>query len=234
MAEFIQATTDANSEWFADNVRYETLQEKLEGYRRIRQIVEQEIKGAQRLLDIGNGGFFNYNTLLARSVTAIDLFVKEGAGPTPNSTMRPGSFLDLPCADGEFDVVMEQNVLHHVTGNSVDENHRNLRRCLAEMYRSLAPGGKGVIIESTVNRVFHACECLAYRPLLFAKRGGHPVTFQYTAAHVADAAVVAGFRIEELTWIPRGMWILQFGYLWPSALTPARPIKLIVRKPALG
>jgi len=70
--------------------------------------------------------------------------------------------------------------------------------------------------------------------LLALKKGGHPVTFQYTPRQLIEAAKACGFRVEEFTYIPRGAFLLQFGYVWPSVLTPARPIKLVLRKGEMG
>lgn len=226
-----QATVATNSEWFNENNHYIKAQAQLESYRHIQKIVEREVRGEGAVLDVGNGGFFNYDTALAEHVTAVDLFLEDGPGPTPNSTFRKGSFLDLPFADARFDCVLQQNVLHHVTGRSVADNKINMRRCLAEMYRCLKPGGKAVVIESTVGPLFYAFEVVAYRPALFLKRGGHPVTFQFTARQILRAAADCGFAIEEFTFVPRGWLLLQFGYRWPSLLTPAKPIKLVLRRP---
>jgi len=226
-----QATVATNAAWFADNDQYIENQSKLECYQHIQRSVEREVRGVDRLLDIGNGGFFNFDTALAGHVTAVDLFLPDGPGPTPNSTFRQGSFLELPFLDGSFDCVMQQNVLHHVTGHSVRENFANMRKCIKEMYRVCAPGGKAVVLESTVGPLFNLFERIAYRPLLWIKRSGHPVTFQYTARQLERVALEAGFQLEEFAWVPAGRWILQFGIVWPSAFTPARPVKLIFRKP---
>jgi SAM-dependent methyltransferase len=231
MTALQQATADTNARWFHDNDHYIETQSRLECYRHIKLIVEREVRGVGELLDVGNGGFFNYDTALAGHVTAVDLFLRDGPGPSPNTTFRRGSFLDLPFPDGRFDCILQQNVFHHVTGRSAADNHRNLRRCMGELYRCLRPGGKAVIIESTVGRLFYLFEALAYRPALWLKRGGHPVTFQFTARHIIDCGLGCGFRMEEFTYVPRGMFILQFGRRWPTALTPARPIKLVLRRP---
>jgi SAM-dependent methyltransferase len=225
---FAQATTATNSQWFNDNDHYMETQAELECYRHMQKIVEREVRGMGSVLDVGNGGFFNYDTSLAGHVTAVDLFLKDGPGPTHNSSFRQGSFLDLPFADASFDCVLQQNVFHHVTGASVAQNHANMRRCMAEMYRCTRPGGKAVVIESTVGPLFYAFEWLVYRPVLAIKKGGHPVTFQFTARQLIRAAADCGFRIDEFTFIPRGAFLLQFGYRWPSALTPAKPIKLVL------
>lgn len=227
-----QATVATNAAWFADNDQYAENQSKLECYQHIQRAVEREVRGVDRLLDIGNGGFFNFDTGLAGHVTAVDLFLKDGPGPTPNSTFKEGSFLDMPFPDGSFDCVMQQNVLHHVTGRSVRENFANMRRCLQEMYRVCAPGGKAVIVESTVGPLFNLFEKVVYRPVLWVKRGGHPVTFQYTARQLLDTALACGFVLDEFSFIPRGRWLLQMGIVWPSALTPAVPVKLVFRRPA--
>jgi len=231
MSDTFQPSVRTNSEWFDENDDYMAKQASLEHYQWVRKIVEREVRGVDRLLDIGNGGFFNFDTALAREVTAVDLFLKDGPGPTANSSFREGSFLELPFADGSFDCVMQQNVLHHVTGRTVADNHKHLRQCVSEMYRCLAPGGKAVVVESTVGGLFNVVENLLYRPLTWIKRGGHPVTYQFTADQIVSAARDCGFEIEELAFIPLGSHVIQMGYVVPSWFTPVKPIKLVARKP---
>jgi SAM-dependent methyltransferase len=226
----LQTTEKTNSEWFHENDHYMETQARLECYQHIQRAVEREVRGEGDVLDVGNGGFFNYDTALAGHVTAVDLFLADGPGPTPNSAFRKGSFLQLPFPDASFDCVLQQNVFHHVVGRTVADNFRNLRLCMAEMYRCLRPGGKAVIVESTVNFAFYLFERVVFRPFQFFKRGGHPVTFQYTARQLVRVGLECGFRLEELAYIPRGLLLLQFGYRWPSCLTPASPVKLILRK----
>jgi SAM-dependent methyltransferase len=226
-----QTTIAENIEWFRENEHYIETQARLEHYQHIKRMVERELRGEKQVLDIGNGGFFNYDTALVEHVTAADLFLKDGPGPSPNTTFRAGSLLDLPFPDKSFDCIVLQNVFHHVIGKTVAENHENLQRGMREIYRCLRADGKVVIIESTVGYLFYGFETLAFRPLLAIKRGGHPVTFQFTARQLTRGAQLCGFQIEEFSYVPRGLYILQYGYKWPSALTPARPIKLILRRP---
>jgi SAM-dependent methyltransferase len=225
-----QSTAGANARWFADNDRYIESQSRLEHYRHIHRMVVHELRGVGRLLDVGNGGFFNYDPGLAEHVTAVDLFLAEGPGPFPNTAFRRGSLLDLPCPDQSFGCVLMQNVFHHVTGRSVAENHRNLQRGMREIHRCLEPGGKAIVIESTVGRLFYGFERLVYRPALAVKTGGHPVTFQFTAPQLIAAAGDCGFELEEWSYVPRGRYVLQFGYTWPTLLTPARTVKLLLRR----
>ncbi len=225
-----QTTVAENAAWFSENDQYIEAQARLECYQHIKRIVERELRGVKHVLDVGNGGFFNYDTSLVTQVTAIDLFLKDGPGPFPNSTFRQGSLLELPFPDQSFDCILEQNVFHHVTGRDVAENHKNLRRCLQEMHRCLHPGGKALIIESTVGNLFYIFERLVYKTALTLKRGGHPVTFQFTTKQILQAGLDCGFQLDELTYIPRGRFLLQLGYKWPSMLTPARPIKLVLKR----
>jgi SAM-dependent methyltransferase len=225
-----EISQELNRDWFDHNDDYIRRQEALECYRNIRRSVEHEVRGVKRLLDIGNGGFFNYDTALVGHVTAVDLFLEDGPGPAANVTFQRGSFLDLPCPAESFDCAIQQNVLHHVVGGSPRENHDNMKRCLTEMYRCVRPGGKAIVIESTVGPLFYLFERLVFTPLTKIKRGGHPVTFQYTARQIIKTAEQIGFRVEEFAWVPRGAFLLQLGYIWPSVLTPARPVKLVLAR----
>src|SRR5437879_6154990 len=117
-----QTTVATNIQWFNENDHYAESQSKLECYQNIQKIVEREIRAQGDVLDVGNGGFFNYDTALANHVTAVDLFLEDGPGPSANSCFRKGSFLDLPFGDESFDCILQQNVFHHVTGRSVAEN----------------------------------------------------------------------------------------------------------------
>lgn len=228
-----QVGQQSNIDWFNENLAYMQAQEELPHYRYITMMVNRELEGAGHVLDVGNGGFFNYDTRLARHVTALDLFLTDGPGPAPNTTFRRGSALDMPFEAGTFDYAVMQNVLHHVTGPTVRESRRNMARAIAEVFRCLKPGARALFVESTVGPYFFAFERLAYPVLLRVKRGGHPVTLQYTPDQILRATEDAGFRLLEYTDLPsRGMLILQFGHKWPMALTPARPIKLLLSKPA--
>jgi len=231
VTKYEQTEIKENIDWFKDNDNYITAQANLEYYRNIELMIRREIRGEKEVLDIGNGGFFNYDAQLAGHVTAVDLFLKDGRGPTPNTTLKQGSILAIPFPADSFDCVILQNVLHHVTGKSVPENHKNLSGCLAEMYRCVRKGGKVVLIESTVANWFYAIEKVLFRPLLAIKKGGHPVTFQFTPRHIIDEALHQGFELMEYADAPaRGLYFLQAGYKWPTRLSPARAIKLVLTK----
>ncbi len=73
-----QATVEQNATWFDDNDLYIATQSKLEHYTHCKRSVEHELRGVGSLLDVGNGGFFNYDTTLVGHATAVDLFHRWG------------------------------------------------------------------------------------------------------------------------------------------------------------
>lgn len=210
--------------WFDENEAYHQLQASLPHYQFTRLIVEREIAGAQHLLDVGNGGFFNYNTSLCDEITAVDVFLKPGH-PEPHITNITGSILSLPTSG--HDVILLQHVLHHVTGRSINANHAHLRTAFVQLAGALATGGKLVIIESVVPRWFYKIECALYGTVRRLKRGGHPVTFQFTRDHLIGAGRAARLVLRECSYVPAVGSVIQAGHRWPAQLTPARAVKLI-------
>ena len=49
----------------------------LDTYASIRTAINDALRGVQRLLDIGNGGVFDYDTTIVPSIMALDLFFEE-------------------------------------------------------------------------------------------------------------------------------------------------------------
>jgi hypothetical protein len=81
-----------------------------------------------------------------------------------------------------------------------------------------------------VNRVFNAFERRIFALVHSLTIAGHPMTFQFTPGQLEETSRRVGFVVEKMTFVPRGNWVLQFGFRWPSVLTPARPIALVVRR----
>jgi SAM-dependent methyltransferase len=220
------ASVAKNAGFFEGNKHYAQLIGSLEGYRYIRSAVNREIDGAQRLLDIGNGGVFVYDTSLAEQIVGVDLFL-EGTPPSLSDhiALRRGDALALEEPDGAYDVVLVNSVLHHLIGTDVDSTLANIRRGIAEAHRVLEPGGRLVVVESCVSARAFSIERHLFRPLRYLARTplmSHPATLQFPPATIAG---VIGELFEDVTVepIPVGRWIVQFNLRWPTALTPARP-----------
>lgn len=226
--------TDKNITFFNNNETYQTNVNSLDTYATIRCIIETETTGAKSLLDIGNGGFFNYDISNISRVVALDLFLDESKDYGANVTAIKGDALNFRIHKGseteKFDTIIVQMLIHHLCGNSPEESLRNLDSLLAQCREHLSENGKLIIIESTVNPWFYVIEKFLFRllnPIWFFP---HPLVIQHTPTAILSAAKNAGLKVAEFSTIKKGKWVLQFGLLFPSALTPAQPIKLILTR----
>lgn len=222
-----RSSVDANRRWFADNASYAEGIARLETYRTIRAAIDEQVTGVGRLLDIGNGGVFDYDTSRAREIVAVDLFLDDAPPESapPNVTFRRGDALALDEPDGSYDAVLVALVLHHLVGEHPGDLVPNLRRAIAEAHRVLRPGGRLIVVESCVPAWFHAVERVMFRPLTLlagTRLLSHPATMQLPARDIG-ALMAERFAPVQGRELPVGRWILQFGRRWPSALTPARP-----------
>ena len=215
-----------NEAFFADNAAYTERVASLDTYRFIREHLDAEVAGAQRLLDIGNGGTFDYDPALAGAITAVDLFAEPGAERPPNVEYVQGDALDLPVEDGSYDTALMVMLFHHLVGASARDLPANVSASLAQAHRALAPGGRLIVVESCVAPWFYAFERVAFPALLaISKRGAieHPATLQLPPRLIAGLIEERFGSVERVQRIPVGRLILQFGRRWPTALTPARP-----------
>ena len=221
-----------NMGFFADNPVYKKHLHRLQAYKNCSAVINQTISaGMEEMLDIGNGGIINYDTSKIKDIVALDLFFDKGQAPEcPNLKFKKGSALNIPFEDKRFDMVLMQNLLHYIIGKSVSESKRLLSRVLAESHRVLRPGGRLLIIESTVPAWFFLIEKMVFPLLGCLKPLNHPPVFQYTRKHIREAAETEGFSLFEDANIPKGTHVIQFGIKFPSALTPIRITKLLLSK----
>lgn len=223
-----------NAEFFAGEKHGRDV-EALDTYRRIREAIEREIAGARRMLDVGNGGVFEYDTWLVERIVAVDLFLDDlpDSHFPPNVTPLRGDALSLEQPDGSFDTVLQALLYHHLVGARAEELVVNVRGAIAEAARVLQPGGRLIVAESCVPRWFYPVEKLLFRPLVALARtpalGGHPATLQLPFDLLVEL-VGERLEVEKAYRIPPGRWITQFGRRWPTALTPARAFMVVGRK----
>jgi SAM-dependent methyltransferase len=222
-----QAAVEKNKSFFAGNDRYAERVAALTTYKNIRNAVNERIVGIQRLLDVGNGGVFDYDTSLVPEVVGVDLFLDDSKPERapPNVTLRVGNALALGEPEAAYDGVLMVSVLHHLVGSDIRGTVANIRRAVAEMRRVMMPDGRLVVVESCISSRAYAVERRLFGALCRISARGlmeHPPALQLPAKTIEQllAEQFSDVRVEQ---IPVGLLILQFGHLWPTALTPARP-----------
>ena len=230
------SATRQNAEFFAREKHARDAAE-LDTYRLIREAISREVTGIDRLLDVGNGGVFEYDTTLVGKIVAVDLFLESlpSSRFPPNVTGRNGDALDLQEADSSYEAVLEALLYHHLVGVRAADSIANVRRAIAEAERVIEPGGRLIVAESCVPEWFYSVEKVMFRPLAAVARtrllGGHPAVLQLPFGLLKEL-VAERLEVERAYPIPAGRWVTQFGVRWPTALTPARAVVIVGRKPA--
>ena len=227
-----EGSVQKNADFFAANEWYKSNQARLEIYRLIANSATHETEHSRRLLDIGNGGIFIYPIDHIPFVEAVDIFVEESFSDRfPHVRWRQLSILELDY-ENDFDTVVVINCLHHVVGMSVKNCYMNLRTSLANIHRALQPGGKLVLLESTVPYWFLGPYKLIFASLVKVWPLKHPPTFQFHFREIRDMASSLGFREVEFSWIPKFGNLMTLGLEVPGWVSPIRMGKFVFRKVA--
>ena len=172
-----------NIEFFSSNSEYQKNIATIDTYKILYSEITEFIKSSNRLLDIGHGGSFDYDTSKVKEITGLDLDKMIDINNLPkNINLVEGSALNIPKDVKNFDTTLVVMLLHHLVGNSVSENLENLDKCLKQIRKTLIDNGKLVIVESCVPKWFYLIEKLLFKPTsyLIKKFMKHPPAFQFT------------------------------------------------------
>ena len=225
---------EKNINFFNENVDYQANVNTMDTYTFIRQAIESELDGVNSLLDIGNGGFFNYDISNMRRVVALDLFLDVEKDYGSNVTPILGDALNFSILNGnsteKFDAIIVQMLIHHLPGSSPTQAVNNIDLLFEHCRNHLTDSGKLIIIESTVPAWFYAFEKVAFSILNPIWSFPHPLVIQHTPSVLLESAKRSNLRVKDYTVIPKGKWLLQFGLPFPGALTPIEPVKLVLTK----
>lgn len=218
---------EKNINFFSANKKYQQNVATLDTYKILYNEITNTLKNSKKLLDIGHGGSFDYDTSKLESITGLDLDEMIDSSSLPkNIQLKKGSALDIPKDLKDFDTVIVVMLLHHLVGNSVSENLKNLDKCLEETNKTLTKDGQLIIVESCVPNWFYKIEKILFKPTsyLIKKFMKHPPAFQFTRNILVDYLKKNNFKNINLKKIRQGNFILQYGIKFPTFLTPVETI----------
>jgi len=232
-----KVSVDKNAKFFLNEYqRYKDNVGSIDTYSSISSALSGELGGIDLLLDIGNGGVFDYDTSSIREIVGLDLFLNDLPQEIkipPNVRMVQGSALEIPKSLNNFDGVVMVMLIHHLVGNTVFDCLENVKKTISEAFRVLRPGGKLVIMESCVPEWFFQFEKIVFKPASFIieKSIKHPATLQYPSYYLLELIKDVGFINAECRNISLGKYVLQFGVKVPTWLTPVQPVLFMAQRP---
>lgn len=218
--------TEKNREWFNKNEFYSEFILKNETYKNIKDKLDDEIENIGCLLDIGNGGVFNYETSRVKEIYAIDLFFDEfeNIHYADNIHFKKGNALSIPYEDRFFDGVVIVSLLHHLVGEKFIDIEKNISRCFDECFRVLKPGGKIIVHEPCIPSWFLLLEKVIFSLAKYWVRilFKHPFAIQLTSGRVADL-LGRNFKDCKVTEIKKKGTLIHFGMKFPASISPVKP-----------
>ena len=222
-----QSVKKKNIDFFSQNKKYQQDVNSIDSYKILFNIITQYVKGTNKLLDIGHGGSFDYDTSEVNEITGLDLDqMIDTKYLTKNIKLEIGSALEIPSNLVNFDTVLLVMLIHHLIGDDVNENLENLDKCISESKKTLTREGKIIIVESCVPKWFYLVEKLLFKPssYLINKLLKHPPAFQYTSEIILKVLEKNGFKNIKYEKVKQGKFILQYGFKFPTFLTPVETI----------
>ena len=125
-------STKKNAQFFLEeHVLYKERIAEIDTYKKLSEVLNLQLSGLKKVLDIGNGGVFDYDTSIIEEIVGLDLFLdalpKDIEIPS-NVVMAQGSALDIPTHLCNFDAVLMVMLIHHLVGDSVAMCEANVQQ----------------------------------------------------------------------------------------------------------
>jgi len=192
-----QSIEDKNIKFFSNNSKYQENINNIDTYKILYDEISQNVNNINKLLDIGHGGSFDYDTDKVKEIIGLDLDYMISNDSLPkNINLKVGSALDIPNDLKNFDAVMSVMLIHHLIGKDVKTNLINLDKCINESRKALSENGKLIIVESCVPKWFYIIEKILFKPssYLINKFLNHPPAFQYTKEIILETLKKNNFK----------------------------------------
>jgi len=184
-------------------------------YANIRNELDRQLTGI--VLDIGNGGVFNYSLDRLEKVIAVDLVLGDER-PEENvqciaADVRRLADLDIV----RCDTILLQFLLHHVTARSMAETRADLLTILRNCRGRLKEGGRLVVVEMTINPMLELLQNVVF-PVVHTGMAlfGKPAARFYSQRSLGRMIQTAGFGIVESRRIAMDRFIDPFPAIIPG------------------
>lgn len=192
-----------------------------------------------RVLDIGNGGILNYDYSNLKELVCADIWIskkiEEAYKDVANISFIESNIMDMNNIEsGYFDIVIVQNVIHHLAENDYRTTRKNCVKAMKESTRVLKRGGKLIICESTVKRWFEILEKIFFKPMLYCcDLLKFDRVFQYSSVSLEKLLkkeLVDIASLERMEDIVMGEHILFLGRKFPAWLLPCSVTFYLLKK----
>lgn len=223
-----------NINFFSKNISYKKKVHEIDTYKILFDEITNHICNSKKLLDIGHGGTFDYDTSKVKKIVGLDLdqMVISQSKLPKNISLKVGSVLNIPKNLSNFDTTLLVMLIHHLIGSDVKQNLNNLDKCLSEIKKTLSDDGKLVIVESCVPEWFYFFEKILFKSTsyLINKFLKHPPAFQFTRNILFKYLKKNNYKNIKFRKIKQGKFILQYGFKFPTFLTPVETIIITANK----
>ena len=130
---------DKNISFFDKNSKYKKNIYSIDTNKNIYFEISIILNGTKKLLDIGHGGTFAYNTKKINKIVGLDLGYMNYTKLPKNIKLIKGSVLKIPNYFNSFDKVLMNMLLHHLTGSNVSQNFYYLNKSIEQCKKKLNP-----------------------------------------------------------------------------------------------